>query len=69
MKELDLYINLKDQVKENRPWMLDKIKAGVRSWSREDLLMIYGLFADMDYKSKTGQISLENYMTRLIGAL
>jgi DNA polymerase-3 subunit delta len=69
MKELYLYINLKDQVKENRPWMLEKIKAGVRSWSREDLLMLYGLFADLDYKSKTGQISLENYMTRLIAAL
>lgn len=69
MKELYLYVNLKDQVKENRPWMLDKIKAGVRSWGREDLIKLYGLFAELDYKNKTGQISTENYMTNLISVL
>ncbi|ADD68006.1 DNA polymerase III delta [Denitrovibrio acetiphilus DSM 12809] len=69
MRELYLYINLKEQVKENRPWMLDKLKAGVRAWRHEDLIRLYGLFAELDYKNKTGQISTQNYMLRLVAAL
>jgi len=69
MKELYLFINLKDQVKENRPWMLDKIKAGIRAWKHEDLVRLYGLFAELDYKNKTGQISTTNYMTSLVAVL
>lgn len=69
MRELYLYINLKEQVKENRPWMLEKLKAGVKAWKREDLLKLYGLFAELDYKNKTGQISVENYLTTLVSKL
>jgi len=69
MKELYLFINLKDQIKENRPWMLDKIKAGERVWEKQDLINLYGLFAELDYKTKTGQISAENYLTTLVSRL
>jgi len=69
MRELYLFINIKDQVKENRPWMLDKLKDGVREWKKEDLIKLYGLFAELDYKNKTGQISVENYLTNLVSVL
>lgn len=69
MRDLYLFINMKDQLRENRPWMLEKLKSGVRSWGKEDLLRLYGLYAELDYKNKTGQISVENYLTTLVSKL
>lgn len=69
MKDLYLYINLKDQLKENRPWMLDKLKSGARSWKKDELIKLYGLFSELDYKLKTGQVSAQNYLTTLIAGL
>jgi DNA polymerase-3 subunit delta len=69
MKDVYLYINLRDQIKENRPWMLEKIKTGANVWKHDQLLKLFGLFAELDYKNKTGQISTENYLTNLIAAL
>ncbi|PLX69605.1 MAG: hypothetical protein C0603_01365 [Denitrovibrio sp.] len=69
VRELYLFINLREQVKENRPWMLDKLKSGARAWKQEDLIKLCTLYAELDYKNKTGQISIDNYMTNLITAL
>ncbi|PLX71199.1 MAG: hypothetical protein C0602_02120 [Denitrovibrio sp.] len=69
MRDVYLFASLKEQLKENRPWMLEKLKTGIRAWQKEDLFMLYGFFAELDYKNKTGQISVENYVTALISKL
>lgn len=69
MKDVYLCAELKDQLKENRPWMLEKIRGGARAWKHEDLLKLFGLYAELDYKNKTGQVTPENYLTALISAL
>lgn len=69
MRDVYLYQNMKGEVKENRPWMLEKIKSGIRAWKKDDLVKLTGLFADLDYKMKTGQTSPEGYLTSLVAAL
>lgn len=69
MREVYLYQNMKEAVKENRPWMLDKIKAGVRAWKHDDMINLTGKFAELDYKLKTGQTSADGYLTTLISLL
>lgn len=70
VRELYLFMNLREQVKENRPWMLDKLKAGAKAWKHEDLIRLCTLYAELDYKkNKTGQISIDNYMTNLVAGL
>lgn len=69
MRDLYLFMELKEQLKENRPWMLEKLKSGSRVWKKDELIKFYGLYSELDYKIKTGQISVENYLITLISKL
>ena len=59
----------KDMVKENRFFLLDRIKTGAKVWKHEELINLFGTFAELDYMVKTGQTNDEGYLTRLVGLL
>lgn len=59
----------KDMVKENRFFLLDRIKTGAKVWKHPELINLFGVFAELDYMVKTGQTDDEGYLTRLIGLL
>jgi DNA polymerase-3 subunit delta len=59
----------KDMVKENRYFLLDRIKTGAKAWKRQELINLFSVFAELDYMVKTGQTNDEAYLTRLIGLL
>jgi len=59
----------KDMVKENRYFLLDRIKTGAKAWKKQELINLFSVFAELDYMVKTGQTDDEAYLTRLIGLL
>jgi DNA polymerase-3 subunit delta len=69
MKDVYLYGISRELVTEKRPFLLDKIKSGTRSWKESELVKLNGTFAELDYMVKTGQVNMENYLTRLISLL
>lgn len=69
MKDVYLYGISRDMVAEKRPFLLEKIKSGTTTWKHRELVKLNGTFAELDYMVKTGQISQENYLTKLISLL
>lgn len=69
MKDVYLFTVSRDLVKENRPFMLDKIKSGTNVWKKNDLIKLMGLFAELDYQFKTGQVKDTGYLTSLIAEI
>lgn len=69
MKDVFLMGVSRDLIKENRPFMLEKIKSGASAWKKDDLVKLLGLFAELDYKFKTGQVTDSGYLIRLVSAI
>ena len=69
MREIYLFQTARELIKENRPFMLDKIKAGAQAWKKNDLVKLIGLFAELDYMFKTGQTNDRSYLIRLISEI
>lgn len=69
MREVYLFGLSRELVKENRPFMLDKIKSGASVWKKDELIRLFGLFAELDYMFKTGQVKEDGYLTGLIGVI
>lgn len=69
MREVYVFGLSRDMIKENRPFMLEKIKAGASAWKKDELNRLFGQFAELDYMLKTGQIKEDGYLTNLIGGI
>lgn len=69
MKDVFLFGVSRELVKENRPFMLDKIKSGASAWNKNDLNTLMGLFAELDYKFKTGQVTDSASLFKLISVI
>lgn len=69
MKDVYLFGISREMVRENRPFMLEKIKNGSTSWKKNELTSLIGLFAELDYQFKTGQVTDSAYLFRLIASI